>query len=193
MVKDKKGFGLFFKQGLREVEVRQRLSRFGPNMIDHHKEVGELTLLWSQFRSPLIYILIFAAFITSLLGDFVDTGVISLAVGVNTILGFYQERKAQRALAALRAILTPKAIVIREGRRQTVEAPDIVPGDICFVGLGDRIPADGVVASEDDFTVTEAILTGESVPVLKRRARLKELDGEDVEVLRERWKGLVRE
>ena len=193
MVKDTKSFGVFFKQGLREVEVRERLSRFGANTIDHRKEVGDFTLLRSQFSSPLIYILIFAAFITILLGDFVDSGVICLAVIVNTILGFYQERKAQRALTALRAILTPKAVVVREGKRQSVEAADIVPGDVCFVGLGERVPADGVVVEEDDFTVTEAILTGESLPLAKRSVRMKELDGIDVEFIRERWKGLGRE
>jgi len=183
----------FMRVGLKEIQVRERLNRIGPNTIDHRKEIGDLVLLWSQFQSPLIYILIFAAFTTALLGDFADTGVIGLAVVVNTILGFYQERKAHRALAALRALLTLKAVVVREGKRQAIEVSDLVPGDVCFVGLGERIPADGVVVDEEDFTISEAILTGESIPLVKRSARMRELDHEDAELLRERWKGLARE
>lgn len=183
----------FLSRGLSEPEVRRRLRQFGPNAIEKKREENAFSILVSQLRSPLIYILVIAALVTLLLGDFVDTVVIGLAVVVNTILGFYQERKAQRAIAALRELLSLKATVVREGKRLVTDASEVVPGDVCIVGLGERLPADGVVVQAADFAVTEAILTGESVPVHKRVLRSRTFNGEDLENLFEAWKDLGRE
>ena len=183
----------FLSRGLSESEVRRRLRQFGPNAIEKKREENAFSILVSQLRSPLIYILIIAALVTAVLGDWVDTGVIGLAVVVNTILGFYQERKAQRAIAALRELLSPKATVVREGKRQIIDASEVVPGDVCIVGLGERLPADGVVVQTADFAVTEAILTGESMPVHKRVLRSLTFSGEDLEDLFEVWKDLGRD
>lgn len=179
--------------GLSETEAVARLRQFGPNTIRKKKEVRSLSILLAQLRSPLIYILLVAAVITFLLGDYVDTAVIGLAVFVNTILGFYQEYKAQRALIALRELLSPKATVVRDGRRASIEAWQVVPGDHCLVGLGERIPADGVVIAEDDFSVTEAILTGESLPVHKNAVSARSFEEGDIEETRRRWVMLAQE
>lgn len=165
---DEKNFlDSYISEGLTEDEVGKKQREYGLNTFESTREIRILRILVSQFKSPLIYILVLAALITIFLRDFVDTAVIGLAVVVNTILGFYQEFKAQKALAALHGLLSPKARVLRNGERQTIEASDIVPGDVCFVGLGERISADGLIVSAEDFSVNEAILTGESAPVHK--------------------------
>lgn len=184
----KKQVQAFLSRGLSEPEVRRRLQQFGANTIEKKGGETALSILLSQFKSPLIYILVIAALVTVVLRDYVDTWVIGLAVAVNTILGFYQERKAQRAIAALQELLSPKATVVRGGKRQVVEASDLVPGDVCVVGLGERVPADAVVVAVDDFAVTEAILTGESIPVHKRLERSKTLSGENLEGLQKAWR-----
>jgi len=180
-------------RGLQEIQVRQRLRKYGPNSFEKKKEETDLSIFVSQFRSPLIYILVIAVLVTLILRDWVDAGVIGLAVVVNTILGFYQERKAQRAIVALRMLLSPKATVIREGKRRVVDATDVVPGDICIVGLGERIAADGVVLSAHDFSVSEAILTGESVPVHKRVVDFRQVKVDNFEAFTGIMRDLSRE
>lgn len=191
--KQKKGMQEFIDRGLLETEVRARHEQYGYNSIERKRETAVFTIFVNQFKSPLIYILVFAAAITIVLHDFVDTAVIGIAVVANTILGFYQEYKAQRALAALRELLSTKATVIREGIRQTIESTDVVPGDICLVGLGERIPADGVVLKENDFAVNEAILTGESVPVHKQTFRSFSADLNFLNDFYKLWNELKRE
>lgn len=181
------------REGLSEAEAGERLGNFGPNAIRKKETIQSLSILLSQLRSPLIYILLFAVVITIFLGDYIDAGVIGLAVFINATLGFYQEYKAQRALVALRELLSLKATVIREGQRVSIEAGGVVPGDICLVGLGERIPADGVVIGEEEFSVTEAILTGESLPVHKNAVKIRSLDGEDIAEVRRKWGGLERD
>lgn len=189
--RQKEQMQVFLHQGLAAQEARKRLREFGPNQIEKKREVGAFAVLVSQLKSPLIYILIIAALVTIFLKDYVDAGVIGLAVVVNTLLGFYQERKAQRAIAALSELLSPKATVIREGNRQTIGAEEVVVGDVCLVGLGEKIPADSIVVEADDFSVTEAILTGESVPVHKHSARSL-IVANDLEGLKHEWKDIDR-
>jgi len=155
--------------GLTQTEAKQRLEKFGENRLKEKKGVSWLKVLLDQFRSPLIYVLVFAAGVTLALGDFVDAGVIGAAVVLNTILGFYQEMKAEKSLEALSKMLTPKTKVIRDGKPELVEAKLVVPGDVCVLELGERVPADGVVIREDTLSLNEAILTGESVPVSKKK------------------------
>ena len=129
------------------------------------REFKAIKIFLSQFSSPLIYILVFASGITWLIGDVVDALVIAAAVILNTLLGFYQEYKAERGLAALKKILTPKAKVIRDGQRQVIDAAEVVPGDICVLEVGERVPADGRIIEADSLAVNEAVLTGESMAV----------------------------
>jgi Ca2+-transporting ATPase len=159
------------KKGLTSEEARKRLEKFGPNELEKKKDFSSLKLLFSQFKSPLIYILVLAGLVTFFLRDFTDSIVIFAAVLLNTILGFYQERKAQKSLIALRSLLAPKAKVIRNGKRLVIEASKIVPGDLVILTIGGRIPADGVLIEATDFSVNEAILTGESMPVHKKTAQ----------------------
>jgi len=157
--------------GLTSDEVLKRLEKYGRNRLKEKKQVSWFKVLLSQFKSPLIYILVLAAGVTVVVGDAVDAMVIGTAVVLNTILGFYQEMKAERSLEALSKMLTPKAKVIRDGERRMVEAEEVVPGDICVLELGERVPADGKIVDSNSFSVSEAILTGESVPVRKGKGK----------------------
>jgi len=160
----------FLKTGLTSVEAQKRLEKFGPNELKKKKEFSSLKLFFSQFKSPLVYILVLAGLVTLFLQDFIDTIVIFVAVFLNTILGFYQEQKAQKALSALRKLLSLKAKVIRGGKQQEIEASQVVPGDMVVLTIGSLAPADGVLVESTDLSVNEAILTGESMPVSKNVA-----------------------
>ncbi len=156
------------EQGLTSEEAQKRLEKFGPNELKKKREFSSLKLFLFQFKSPLVYVLVFAGIVTLFLRDFTDSAVIFAAVFLNTILGFYQERKAQKALIALRSLLAPKAMVIRDGEQQEIDASKIVPGDLVILTIGTRVPADGALIEATDFSVNEAILTGESMPVYKK-------------------------
>lgn len=154
-------------KGLTSSEAKELLKKYGGNTLPHKKPVGDLIILFEQIKSPLIYILIFAAIVSFILKDFKDAAVILAAVFLNTILGFYQERKAQKALFALKQFLTPLCKVVRDGNVVTVDARELVPGDLVLLSSGDRVPADGDVLEEAGLLVNEAVLTGESMPVTK--------------------------
>lgn len=160
----------FLKTGLTSVEAQKRLEKFGPNELAKKREFSSLKLFFSQFKSPLVYILVLAGLVTLFLQDFTDTIVIFAAVFLNTTLGFYQEQKAQKALSALRKLLSFKAKVIRDGKQQEIEASRIILGDVVVLTIGSRAPADGVLVEAADLSVNEAILTGESMPVSKKAA-----------------------
>lgn len=160
------------EKGLSVQEAKKRLEKFGRNQLARRKPPSELKLLLSQFKSPLVYILAFAALVTSFLGQFLDTAVIFLAMAVNTALGYYQERKANRALLALRQFLTPQARVLRGGKLVQIDAREVVPGDVIVLGRGDRVAADGPLLEAIDMSVSEAVLTGESEPVTKRAIKV---------------------
>lgn len=158
----------FLEKSLTSGEAQKRLEKFGPNELAKKKEFSSLKLFFSQFKSPLVYILVLAGLVTLFLRDFTDSVVIFAAVFINTVLGFYQEYKAQKALSALRKLLSLKAKVIRDGKQQEIEASQVVPGDVVVLTIGSRVPADGVLIESTDLSVNEAILTGESMPVSKK-------------------------
>ncbi len=137
------------------------------NVIIEKNPPGDWELFLSQLKSPLIYILLLASVITLYLRDYLDTSIILIAVVLNTILGFIQERKAQHGLAALKKILTPKARVNRNGHVELIDARDIRVDDVVVISAGDRTPADGTLLEEVNLYINEAILTGESMPVAK--------------------------
>lgn len=161
------------KRGLTNQEAVRLLEKYGPNVIPAKPRTSDLKIFVDQLKSPLIYILIFAATVTILLKDFTDTVVIMIAVIINTILGFYQERKAERALDSLKAYLRPTTTVFREGKREEISIEELVPGDIIILASGEKIPADGRVVEAYNLTVNEAILTGESAPVIKHESNNK--------------------
>lgn len=154
-------------KGLTAEQVSSQLEKFGENVLPEEKRKTKLDHFIAQFNSPLIYILVIAGVITLLLHEYTDSLVISMAVLVNTILGFYQEVKAEQALMALRSMLDPHVSVMREGKKQEISLKNIVPDDIVVLNQGDRIPADGIILEAVNFSADEAILTGESKQVSK--------------------------
>ncbi|MEO1191569.1 MAG: cation-transporting P-type ATPase [Pseudomonadota bacterium] len=153
--------------GLPEADAKERLERHGPNRLPEAKRAGPVIRFLRQFHNLLIYVLLAAGFVTALLGHFVDTGVILAVVLVNAIIGFVQEGKAEQALSAIRDMLAPDAQVLRQGRRATVPAEALVPGDVVLLEPGDRVPADLRLLSVNGLRMQEAVLTGESVAVEK--------------------------
>jgi magnesium-transporting ATPase (P-type) len=153
--------------GLPEGEARRRLERFGPNRLPAVKGPGPLRRFLAQFDNVLIYVLLGAAGVTAALAHWVDTAVILGVVVINAVLGVIQEGKAERALDAIRNMLSPQAIAVRGGERLAVPAEELVPGDLVFLQSGDRVPADLRLVHAKGLQVQEAALTGESLPVEK--------------------------
>ncbi len=131
-------------------------------------------LLFRQFKSLLILILIGAAGLAGAVGDLDDALIILAVVFINAVLGFYQEYRAERSLAILKTMLVPETEVRREGKKQMVPATELAPGDIVILDAGDRVPADGRVIQAHNLQVDESSLTGESHPVTKTTAPLPE-------------------
>src|SRR6056297_1306483 len=120
-------------QGLSRAEAARRLDTHGPSRLPEAPSRSPLMRLLAQFHNVLIYILLASAVVTSFLGHIVDTAVILAVVIVNALIGFIQEGRAERAMEAIRGMLAPRSSVLRDGRRQTVDAVDLVPGDIVLV------------------------------------------------------------
>nr|WP_157092267.1 cation-transporting P-type ATPase [Thioalkalivibrio nitratireducens] len=156
------------EDGLDEGEVKRRRERYGQNKLPPPQVRGPLRRFLAQFNNLLIYVLLGAAFVTAMMQHWVDTGVILAVVLVNSIIGFIQEGKAEKALEAIREMLSPQASVIRGGHRITIPAEDLVPGDRVLLEAGDKVPADVRLLRVKGLQVQEAALTGESVPVEKR-------------------------
>lgn len=153
--------------GLDDEEAVHRFRKFGANKLPEEKRLGWLDILVSQFKSPLIFVLLIAAAIAFLLREFIDMGVILAAVAVNTVIGFIQENKAEKSLIALKKLVKHKARVIRAGQEKEIDAAEVVPGDIILLKAGDKIAADSRLLEANNFQVIEATLTGESVPSTK--------------------------
>uniref|UniRef100_A0A7C4TLR3 HAD family hydrolase n=1 Tax=candidate division WWE3 bacterium TaxID=2053526 RepID=A0A7C4TLR3_UNCKA len=153
--------------GLTTADAQRLLNKYGPNKLPESAPPTDLKIFLSQLKSPLVYILLISCFITLLLGEFSNSLIIALAVFLNTILGFFQERKAGKALEALKKLVLPTANVVRNGKLVNLDVAQLVPGDLVFLKQGDKIPADGKLVDANRFFVTEAILTGESDPIQK--------------------------
>ena len=153
--------------GLSSEEAVRLLEKYGPNVLPEKPPPSKLSIFWQQLKSPLVYVLLVAGVITFFLKEYSDTAIIFLAVFINTVLGFFQETKANDALKALKGMLHPEAIVIRDGKRARVAVSKLVPGDIVVLGQGEKVPADGVLLEAKRVFVEEAILTGESAPISK--------------------------
>ncbi|HEY4497955.1 MAG TPA: HAD-IC family P-type ATPase [Candidatus Paceibacterota bacterium] len=155
------------RDGLTEEEAAARLHAFGYNEIPEGRRFTQLALIFNQFKSPLIVILVIASLATAFLGEWIETGVIAAAILVNACLGFYQEHKTEHVLRVLKSYIRTRSRVRRVGREYEIDASELVPGDVIRVNQGDRIPADGRIVFANNFVVDEAILTGESLPVHK--------------------------
>lgn len=157
-------------EGLSETEVACRLAEHGPNRLHEAQQRGAFWRFLAQFHHVLIYVLLGAALVTAALQYWVDTAVIVAVVLANAVIGFVQEGKAEAAMGAIRAMLAPRAAVLRDGRRITVDSTNLVPGDVVLLEAGDKVPADLRVIEARGLTAQEAMLTGESVPVEKDTA-----------------------
>jgi len=153
--------------GLAREDAARRLEQYGPNSLRAPKRRGPWLRFALQFHNPLIYVLLVAGAITFGLDDYVDAGVIVGVVLINTVIGFVQEGKAEKALEAVSAMLASHATVLREGERHEIDAALLVPGDIVLLESGARVPADLRLVRVKNLRVNEAALTGESVPVDK--------------------------
>lgn len=151
-------------QGLTSEEARRRAIQYGPNLLKPKKRANALSLLISQFKSPIILILIFASVLSFFLHDPVDAVIIAAIILVSGLLGFWQERGATNAIDKLLSIVQIKAAVIRDGALKDIPVEEIVPGDIVSFNAGDVIPGDCLILESRDLFVDEASLTGETYP-----------------------------
>jgi len=153
--------------GLSNKEAAKRIKKSGANELPKGKPLGKATIFLSQFKSPLIYILLAAGAVSLVLRDFVDAGVIFGAVVINTVIGFIQENKANNTLNQLKELIKHKAYVLRDGRETEIDSCLLVAGDIIMIKAGNRVPADARLLEADNLLVNESMLTGESVPAAK--------------------------
>jgi Ca2+-transporting ATPase len=156
------------KNGLSSEEVKNLQLKHGKNILPLEKSVSAVKIFFSQFTNPLVYLLLFTGIISLFLKKYLDIVFIFSVVFLNAIFGFIQEYKAHKTLIALKKLVKPIAKVIRDGKRQEIEASELVKGDIVFLVSGDKVPADGKIIEMVSFFVNEAILTGESEPVEKK-------------------------
>ncbi len=159
--------------GLAEAEARRRLERHGPNTIETESRVTVLGVLLDQFRSFIVYVLLFAVVFAALLGEHLDVAIIAAIVVVNAVIGFFQEWSAHRSLESLRRMTEIQARVRRDGEAVSVPARELVPGDVVELEEGDQVPADARLLEGMRLGVEEAALTGESEPVSKDAAALE--------------------
>jgi len=156
------------RHGLGQAEADLRLARYGANALPPPRRRSPLQRFLLQFHNVLIYVLLAAGGVTVLLGHWVDSGVIFGVTVINAIIGFIQEGKAEHALEAIRKMLSPSALVLRDGQRRVLAAEQLVPGDIVFLASGDRVPADLRLLETKNLKIEEAALTGESQAVEKQ-------------------------
>jgi Ca2+-transporting ATPase len=155
------------EEGLSPVEVRERLEKFGRNELSEKNKRSPWKILLTQLSSVMIIILIAAAVITAFIGEVRDTIVILAIVALNTILGFSQEYRAEKAMAALKKLSVPKVKVRREGKTVEISAVEVVPGDIVILEAGNIVPADMRLIETSNLKIQESALTGESEAVDK--------------------------
>lgn len=153
--------------GLSSTEAAERLRQYGPNRLTPGHKPGFFRRLWNQLNNVLIFILLAAAAVTGGLQEWPEVGLILASIVINVAVGMFQEGKAEKAAEAIRSMLSPTATVIRDGERVSVDAEQLVVGDVVLFKSGDRVPADIRLVQVTNLQVQEAMLTGESLPVSK--------------------------
>ncbi|HID00957.1 MAG TPA: hypothetical protein EYP05_06445 [Piscirickettsiaceae bacterium] len=165
------------ERGLSQAEVQRRLAEHGPNELIERGLKSPWLILWEQLTAVMVVILIIAAVISAALGDYKDAGAIMAVVVLNAVLGFTQEYRAEKAMAALKKLAMPTVKVRRDGHVREISARELVPGDIVLLEAGALVPADGRLLESANLRAQEAALTGESEPVEKSPETLA---GEDL-------------
>lgn len=156
-------------KGLTKAQAIEIREKTGLNVLPVDKKITWLSILFSQIKSPLIYILFAVSLISLLYKEFFDFILIEAVIVLNVIMGFLQEYKAFQTSQALKKLITPKCIVVRNGIRKKLDTKFLVPEDIVVLGVGDKIPADGILLEGTKLLVKEAILTGEEEAISKTR------------------------
>ena len=170
-----KALGVNASLGLSLEEAEGRLQKYGPNQLKEKKGISPIKIFIDQFKDFIVWVLVGAALVSGFLQEWVDAFAIIAIVILNSILGFIQEYRAEKSLAALKKLSSPNSRVIRAGSRQIISSHNIVPGDVIELEAGDNIPADSrLIWVTPNFRVSEASLTGESHPVAKTILALKE-------------------
>ena len=148
-----------------EKEAKKRIELYWPNAIQSKDKNSALKILLSQFTSPLVIILVIAAVISGLIGEWVDAIIICGVVVLNALLGFFQEYKADKAIQSLKKMAGLKSKVLRDGEEVLVESSDLTIWDVILLEAWDKVPADARVLKSSNLLVDESPLTGESAPV----------------------------
>jgi len=155
------------EKGLSEKEALSRKEKFGPNIIKKKKQHNPLLIFLSQLNQPLIYVMLFAAFVTLFLHEYIDSSVIFGVILINAVVGYIQEAKAVNALAALAKSMVSQTTVIRDGHQLKVCSEELVVGDIVLLSAGDKVTADMRLVFSKNLRINESVLTGESLPAEK--------------------------
>ena len=153
--------------GLSSEEVKTRRAKYGDNTLTEKKPKSIVTMFLSQFKDFMVIILLVAAVISGVLGEWSDTIIILIVVMLNAIIGVVQENKAEKSLEALKSLSSPSAKVLRNGQKVEIKSEELVPGDVMLLDAGDYVSADGVLIEGASLQIEESALTGESVPVDK--------------------------
>ncbi|MCW5698212.1 MAG: HAD-IC family P-type ATPase [Rhodospirillales bacterium] len=151
--------------GLSTAEADARRAEFGRNVLPRPKPRGVLLVYFTQFKSPLIYLLLAAAVVSVIIGEFTDAAFVFAVLQINAVIGTIQEWKAESSAEALQALIHHQVVARRDGVNQAIDSDDLVPGDIIALESGALVPADARLLKENDVKVDESLLTGESVPV----------------------------
>jgi P-type Ca2+ transporter type 2C len=156
------------QSGLSTGEAARRLARFGPNALQEKRARSPWRMLLDQFTDFMILVLIAAAIISGIVGDVGDTIAIIVIIILNAVIGFVQEYRAERAMAALKRMAEAGAQVLRDGQAETISASELVPGDVVLLEAGNVVPADLRITETARLKIDESALTGESVAAEKQ-------------------------
>lgn len=173
------------KEGLSDLEAKQRLGKYGPNKLKEAEKPGLFRRFLAQLKDPMLIILLIAAGVSALTGmlagesEWAEVIIILAVVLLNAILGVFQESKAEAAIEALQTMTAATCRVLRDGKMAILSSCELVPGDVVLLEAGDSIPADGRIIENASLKIEEAALTGESVPVNKALETLGLADGQD--------------
>lgn len=160
------------KKGLSIKEAKKRTAKYGLNKIEVEKSASKLKIFISQFNNPLIWVLLAAGVVSIAFDEHVDAGVIFVTVLLNTLIGFFQENKANNALEKLKKVIEHKALVFRDGQEIEIDSSLLVVGDLVVLQAGSRVSADARIIEAHDLSIIEASLTGESIPSEKSTEKL---------------------
>ena len=164
------------RDGLSDEEARLRLEKYGPNELIEKGSKSPWLIIWDQMKELMVVVLLVAAIVSLLLGEYSDAVIILAIVVLNAAIGFSQEYRAEQAIAALKKLSVPNVHVRRSGRTEEISALQLVPGDVVRLETGGYVPADGRILEEVNLKVEEAALTGESEAVEKNTAAISEDD-----------------